>query len=618
MSSKISTTGSNPALVRPLPRESTVEASRPAAITQPRPALRDGFAERAAGATAKPPVTVSVRGNPLGVVEAAGDLEASAAKLQQQVLSEAKAYASAPASEQASRMSQLRQDFSQWRSEVSKLVEQGQLDSSQVKSFAALTQQAALVQQNLPAGAPALAPADYAKTAQSTLSRIAFEPVPSDGSALIAANPLAAVPSLSSAPSLAEAKAAGIPTTMATIGGKQVEVRKDVAVVFCPGVSRTTDDMYMQQQAALDAGFAPVLADTGSFTDPDVNAAAVAKAIDEAKKLTGNPDAKVVLVGYSQGATNVLDMMRDAGGKYGAERNSVLAIHTVHSAAGGSQLADIAFALGDYLLQPGKPKPEDVAQLKPLETGLANTLGAPGTESVIAAGLSGFRDVLQGAIKVVEQLDHAAQPVLQKVGLGGLAGKLLGKAMLGAAMAGRELSKEIAKVGGPVAEAAANTLAPAWSLVLSNPSRQLLAQGKVGEALQGYVQGGLRSLTTSYTDQLLADPKLVSNLKGVPVLNSPGAVPQSREAELLPPSQRLFYQTFRALGLESDAEVALQNQEKVGKLPTAVNLPPDASGHWGDQGVIVADGTPDQYSAFSPGGWMTSLLTEDRALGLIE
>ena len=59
--------------------------------------------------------------------------------------------------------------------------------------------------------------------------------------------------------------------------------------------------------------------------------------------------AKVILVGYSQGNTNLYAFMRDKDGKFAGYRKDVVAIHDMHSAAGGSQLADLAFAIGEYL-----------------------------------------------------------------------------------------------------------------------------------------------------------------------------------------------------------------------------------------------------------------------------
>jgi LysM repeat protein len=541
------------------------------------------------------------------------ELEQRAAAAEEVVLAEARAYPTLPPADLKPAKERLSRDFAAWRDSVCRLVASGAADSPAVKEFAAKTGQAALVQQNLPDGAVARDGRGYFEAAQSTAARVCWGAAAEDP---LAANPLLGVPPLIDAPSSESGAAKRVD---ATIDGKPTRVRSDVAFVFCPGVIRTTDDLKAQRQAVLDAGFAPILANTGTFHDPADNAQAIADAIRQARAIVGNPAAKVVLVGYSQGATNALALMEDPNGKFADVRAAVAAVHTVHSAAGGSRLADMAFALGDYLTTSKTPTPEEKVLLAAVDRSFADSLGLkPPKPGTIGHGLSSLRKTLEIARGAIRRLDRVAGPALQKLGLHGLSDAQLGKALLKAAFAGRDLTQELAAHGGPAGKEIAKILGPAWDGVLSSEVRPLLTSGDFPELMQRYIDGGLGSLTTRYGQDLLSSPLLEQHLQGIPVLNLPGAVPPQREKELLPPSLRLFYDAFRQLGLDNDGQVALADEQAISQLPTGMNLPPDVAGHWGEVGSLAADASPENFAAFSPAGWMRALLTEDRALGLLD
>jgi LysM repeat protein len=583
--------------------------ARPAAVPAP------NRAKPTEGAVAPLPATETT---PAPAVIPVETLERQAAADEATVMSEAVALPGLPASARPAAWEKLRADFAQWHASVTALSTRGDFQSAEVKEFVAKTAQASLVQTNLPAGATDVPGPEYLETARQTAARVCWTEPGQDATSLLQANPLIGVPSLLTCPTLAAAQAQGVPLTTIQVAGQRKQVRQDVAFVFVPGIVRTAHDLAQQQQAALDAGFAPVLANTGNFDDPDRNAQAVADAIRQAKALVGNPKAKVILVGYSQGATDVLDLMRDRGGLYGDLRKDVLAIHAAHSAAAGSALADLGYALGDYLLLGKAPSPQQKILLQASDKTLAKIAGLPpAAAGGINAAMVALRAELKAASAVVRAWDRVAGPTLQKLGLHALSDEALGKALLGAALAGRDLTQELQAHGGREGKDIARLLQPAWDVVLASPLRQMISKGQFKDIIQRYVDGGLDSVTTAYGQALLSDPALLKNLQGVPVLSSVGAVPMPRENQMLPPSQRPFYDYFHELGLDNDAEVALSSQQRLGELPTGMPLLPEAASHWGAEGVIVADQTAKYFASYKPTGWIRSLLTEDAALGLV-
>ena len=168
---------------------------------------------------------------------------------------------------------------------------------------------------------------------------------------LMQSDPLLEVP-LQLGEVTAEAAAAhGSPLVQAEVNGQVAPVRSDVVMVFAPGVSRTGEEFIGHERVALTAGIASVVADTGTFNRPGLNAEDVDAAVKQAKALVKNPDAKVVLVGYSQGATNVLAFLQDPEGRFANEKRDVVGVHFLHSAARGSDVAELKiFAGGRYLL----------------------------------------------------------------------------------------------------------------------------------------------------------------------------------------------------------------------------------------------------------------------------
>ncbi len=504
--------------------------------------------------------------------------------------------------------SSLSADYAAWRAAVQALVRAGELDAPEVKSFASKSQQMALLQQNLSPEVLGLAGPALRTAVEKELATLYTEPKD-----VIADNPLLLHPELARAPSLEAAKARGVPTTSLVQNGEKAEVRSDVVMVFCPGVVRLGNEFKSQREAALKAGFASVVADTGSFNGAELNAQVIADAVRDAKTQVGNPDAKVILVGYSQGATNILAFMRDAQNAWGALRGDVAGIEMMHPASGGSQLADLAVALGRYLFEDEEPSAEDMKLLRAYYRAKAELLGLPEQAAEVnEAANSALRAVLRGIRSTWGVVDS----LLEKVGID-LPGADIRQHLVSWMMQHKNLPQEL-RARGFLGQQLADKLEPVWDRLSRAYGNAVLSNPEVNGFIGAYLDGGLKSLTTDYAKSLTSDPQLKENLAGIPILNSVGSVPRERLDSLVPDSQKLNMAFFKQLGLESDYQVSVPNEQLEPRLPTAVDLPTEAVGHWGVAGLVVGDDHPKAlFKDFSPDGLVRSVLTTFGAMGVI-
>lgn len=543
-------------------------------------------------------------------VETSDQLRLSARAAETRVMSKAQTYAEItdPAAALLLR-DELQKDYAAWKDAVGALTRAGQLSAPEVKSFAAKTQQVALLHENLPEGARSLHGAAYRAEAIKELSTLFTAPA----SKSIDDNPLLLVPSLAREPSLEAAKARGIPTAQVTVNGKQAEVRSDVVMVFCPGVVRTGDEFPKQQEAALAMGLGAVRAETGTFHDAELNAEDIADAVKRAKELVGNPNAKVVLVGYSQGATNILSFMRDQQGAWGELREDVAGIHMMHPAAGGSQLADLAFALGGYLFEDKKPSERDLELIRSYYRAKADLLGLPPAAAKVNEEAI---DALRVVFKAARKVNRGVQSFLGKLGID-VDDANLRQRLVGWMEKNEDVPKALADRG-LLDRKTADKLEPMWDQLRKAYDRAVLTNPEVNGLVNAYLSGGMKSLTTGYATQLTSDPRLHQNLEGIPVLNSVGSVPEDRVDELVPKSQRLNVAFFKQLGLESDFQVSVDNQRLEPRLATAVDLPTEAVGHWGVAGLEIKKDHPASYfKDFDPPGLTHSAVTAFAALGIL-
>lgn len=115
--------------------------------------------------------------------------------------------------------------------------------------------------------------------------------------------------------------------------------------------------------------------------------------------------------------------------------------------------------------------------------------------------------------------------------------------------------------------------------------------------------------------------QLAQNVRDIPVLNTIGVVPNSRP-ELVPSVGPLnqtggwrFMQD--ALRLPNDYQVPAKYQSLEPVLPTAVDLPRQAIGHWGITGIPMGKThNPGHYKDFSPELHTYSMLEMVRRMGL--
>jgi len=526
----------------------------------------------------------------------------------------------APA-EAADLMTALQDAYDRWRAHIVEQVRQGALDSDEVKSFARKVQQAALVQVNMPQGSANLKGSDYHDAAMKTAALVSVADKDATTEAVCERNPLLCVPRVAKGPSLDDAKKRGIQTKTVTIGDPKTgtatgEARTDVVVVFCPGVVRTNVEFGAQGKVALELGFASSRAETGTFIDAEVNSKAVADAVKRGKDLVGNPDAKIILVGYSQGNTNLYAFLRDKDGAWEDLRSSVIAVHDMHSAANGSRFADLAFAVGRYLGSDDAPSAEDLALLQALYKSEAQNWHLP--EKTLETSSQDLRKALHDLRVVIRDVDKVAAPVMKKLGLHSLTEAELGQTLLKFAVSQDDLTQHFIDKGGLAAKAAAKFIKPLWDKITSSKAREALQKGLLHDMLLIYLDGGLRSLSTPYGGELMTDSALADHAAGVFILNSVGAVPVGREMELVPPSQRLNYIFFNDGGWDNDYQVALADQKLEGRLKNACDCYTQAIGHWGVAGVLVPVDHPATYfKDFSPPGLTRSALVTLGELGIV-
>lgn len=578
-----------------------------------------------APAPAAPPASVAAmqtaRANTAATITPAdvAQLSATAQKNEATVMNGAKQLAAMtdPAAA-AKAYTQLKTDYATWQGSVQKLVQAGQLGDPAVKSFASKSEQAQVLQNNIPPELMKTPGASYSKAVEAQIANDCVATKGQTAKAVVADNPMLDVPPLGSKPSIESAKARGIPTTSVTIEGKTAEVRKDVVMVFAPGVVRTNNEFTDMRHEAMDDGIASTRAETGTFIDPDKNAEAIATAIKQAKDMVGNPNAKVLLVGYSQGNTNVYAFMRDKDGKYGDLTKDVVGIHDIHSAARGSDLADCAFAVGQYLTSPNPLDPHQQALVDAYCKATAKTLHLPDSAAtVFQGGMKALRAGIQDSGAAITKLESFAAPLLAKIGIHAPTHEQVNKGLMKVAIEGTKVDDILKAHGGKAGAAVAGALQPFMDALKDNPA-EWLRHPTMSPFFQKYVDGGLKSLTTDYGGQLMNDPNLQKNVKNVAILNSVGSIPQEREKELVPNSQKLLFNFFHELGQDNDYEVSLNNQKLEAVIPHAVDLPPDAIGHWGVTGVTVPyDHGPEYFKNWKPGGMTDSVLTTFQNMGVI-
>ncbi len=561
--------------------------------------------------------TRSVASSVTGQVADRAALEAEAGKREQKVLEGARALPEMTDPAQAREaQTALKAEYQAWRATIADLVAIGALDSPVVKSFTAKTAQAALLGHNVPADVKAQVGSAYRDAVAPFIERVLVALTDSSAAEVVANNPLLQVPTMSEEASLEKVKREGVPTTEVVVQGKKGEARKDVVMVFCPGVARSGKEFVDQQHAALKAGFASTRAETGSFIDAEDNAKVVAGAVRDAKALVGNPDAKVILVGYSQGNTNLFAFMRDRFNQWGELRKDVVAVHDMHSAAGGSHLADLAFALGRWLTTDNPPDDKAKELLYAFSRANEAQFHLPHFgEHVIEQGMILLDRALSALRHAIQSFKHFSEPIAKAMGIELVSDEEVGKRLVELALNGEDWVGKLEDQGW-AGRAAAAVMRPLWNEV--QKVGEFLGEDTIAPLIEKYIKGGLYSLTTEYGQSLMSDPQLRENMKNVVVLNSTGAVPMPRELELVPKSQRLGYQFFRALGLDNDYQVAVEHQKVGNYLPNAVDLPPEAVGHWGVAGVVVPrDHGPEYFRDFSPSGLTRSALATYAELGIV-
>jgi hypothetical protein len=329
-----------------------------------------------------------------------------------------------------------------------------------------------------------------------------------------------------------------------------------------------------------------------------------------------NPKAKVILVGYSQGNTNLYAFLRNKAGKWNDLIADVVAVHDMHSAANGSRFADLAFAVGNYLGNDAQPSADDLRLLGALYRSEAKNWNVPEHDLEVAS--QELRKIFHDLRVDIAAVEKYGKPVLQKLGLHGITEEELGRKLLAVFLKGESLTQHFVQQGGMAGHLAAKLLDPVWARLTSSKAQRMLTDGLLHDLLQIYVNGGLRSLSTPYGTELMTDPQLQKNLARVFTLNSVGAVPVAREMELVPKSQRLSFVFFNDLGMENDYQVALADQKLEWRLKNAVDCYTQAIGHWGVAGVLIPVDHPATYfKDFSPPGLTRSALITLGELGIV-
>ncbi len=343
------------------------------------------------------------------------------------------------------------------------------------------------------------------------------------------------------------------------------QIRTDVAFVWAPGVARTYTEFVDQKRTLLENGVLALHAKTGSWKNPFANAYDLAAAVNQARKATGNPNVKVVLVGYSQGNSNTYAFMQAQGrnpkerAMFAELRKNVVQIHDLNSAARGTPVADLGVEMVKILTGRG-------ANLKDADS----TLKRAGQ----------FFDVRSNRVKRT-----VAAWVMKNRGV---IGKGLRK------LAGRGGGK------GPLAR----------------------MRRKVSDSIHNMLVGSLESLSTKRGTELMTNRRLQRTMASLPVLNTVGTVPKSRP-ELVPTEepldQRPGWKYLLQKGLTNDYQVPEQHQRLNPVLKGAVDLPTQAIGHWGITGVpIKGVHGRSHHSQFSPEVHTLNMWKMVQRMGLAE
>jgi hypothetical protein len=562
-------------------------------------------------------------------------LELRATQAESRVLETARQLNQALPDMEAGLRRELAQEYGQWQAAVAALVKAGAVASKAVASFTSKIQQAALVHENMPAADQDATGKAYRDAALQSAryvvsdvdqSQLTADPTPNpplaqaDQSGLarvIADNPLVTLPPLAEPHTLPGLLARRPPpsTVQVTVtnaaGQAQAHtVRSDVVLLFCPGLLTDTTQFVEQSSAAIDAGIYATRVPTGTLVDPDENAKAIDQAIKDAKATVHNPNAKVVLVGYSQGSTNVFAFMRDKGGTFAATRKDVVAIHTMHSAARGSQTVDATNAVWKYVS--GQTLDADEQRLADALTAGYNEAGEKQRPPALPMDLNRLRAAYQQAQTVLG--NPAVAATLGKLGVKTSDPAALAQGLLGLLLQGTDWTQALAAAPGGAALAA--QLSPLWQALLAVPIPAAV-RSSMGDPNEDHL-AGYESCGTAYGAALMNDPLLKQHVAGIPILNSVGRVPADRSDELVPPSNQPYWNMFRRLGLASDYQVAVGNQQLSGALPNAIDLPADAIGHWGEAHVSIPGEDDDAATThFSATGLTRSVLATLQALGTL-
>ncbi len=395
-----------------------------------------------------------------------------------------------------------------------------------------------------------------------------------DEANLMKRNPLALLPQSSQKPRSARDGHHGTvaytpkrnPLSPKTWRPKTYQVRSDVAYVWAPGVARTYTEFEKQKQVLLKNGVLALQANTGSWRNPFRNAYDIAKAVNEARKVTQNPNVKVVLVGYSQGNNSVYAFLQAEGrnpkekAMFRELQKNVVQVQDLNSAARGTPMADLGVVLTKVLTGRGR-------EIKDLD---------------------GALDKVGQFLKVRD--NKVRHKVAQYV---------------------RRHQEGIGKAVRTITGRNTKTL----------PSR---IRRRIADGIHDVAVGSLESLTTWRGKELMSNPRLLSLMKQIPVTNTVGVVPHSR-AELVPTAapldQRPGWQYMLKRGLANDYQVPEKNQRLNPVLKGAVDMPTQAIGHWGITGVQMAAGkkvihNERHYPQFSPELHTFNMLQQLRAMGL--
>ena len=317
-------------------------------------------------------------------------------------------------------------------------------------------------------------------------------------------------------------------------------VHTDRAFVLVPGIVHDVAyaDLKAHRETLMrDNQTLALLAKSGQVENPFSNAYAVADAIVEARRITGNPNVKVRLVGYSQGSSSVHAFMQFEGRTpqeremFAELRKNVTIDMPVHGAARGTEYADVSLSFGKAFLG----QREQVADIDQRQ-----------------------QDAIAQLMRPLHNLANAA---------------------------GAQLA--------PIQERAAQIQQIVQSLI-SRPRNALDARIRAalaaGLASQSFV-AGLESLTTTRGKELMENPQLAATLAQVPVINTVGYAALPRQSELVPRGgagpldQYASWSLMQEqLGMKNDAQVPLDRQRLAPVLPTAVDLPPLQLHHWGPFG----------------------------------